>query len=168
MKSATLVKGVISFGVLVWLAIPQVWAVETPLKNWEFSRSIEVKNDAKQATAVELDGKIYDSSRPDLDDLRIMSPQDGEEPYTIRTQREVNKTRKLVSKVLSNETKAQETVLSIDLGEKVENYNEIKLIPKHNNFYRKINMEGSQDNQNWEVIRKGIGKRLQIGKSIRS
>ncbi|OGW83255.1 MAG: hypothetical protein A3C47_02170 [Omnitrophica bacterium RIFCSPHIGHO2_02_FULL_51_18] len=157
MRLEARVKCIFSLGFVAWLAISQVCGAETPLKQWEFSRSIEINNNASQVVAAEFDGKVYNSSRPDLYDLRIMSSQGAEAPYTIRRQAEVIKAKKLISKVLSNEVKAEETSLLIDLGEKIGTYNEIKLIPKHNNFYRKIDVEGSQDNRNWEVIRKGIG-----------
>lgn len=156
MKTKAVAKYFLSLVALGYWVLPQASAAENPLKNWEFTRSIEIKSDAKQTMALELDGKIYNTALPDLNDLRITNAQGGEEPYTIRTQKGVDKARKLTSKVLSNETKAQETVLVVDLGEKSERFNEIKVLPKQKNFCRKINVEGSADNVKWETIRKGM------------
>lgn len=150
-------QGVVFAVVFAGLAASQDCQAEMPFKHWQFSRPIEAEKDAKEVLAAELDGKVYDASREDLGDLRITSSQGATVPYTIRTQREVTQAKKLTSKVLSNEVGQLETVLLIDLGEEVRSYNEIKIVPKHNNFCRKVTVEGSQDNSQWHTIRKGIG-----------
>ncbi len=121
---------------------------------WGYMRAIDLKNAGGKPAAVELDEKVYDGALPILDDIRILSGS-AEVPYLLMSQPEVLDRQKISLSVLSSDVKADETTFVLDLGAP-GTYNEIRLVPKRSNFFRKITLEGSDNRSNWTVIRKGM------------
>ncbi len=121
---------------------------------WEYTRLIEIQDPPQKPIAVELDGKVFDSAREDLADLRV-SGDHVEIPYMLASQPQIQNRVRAASKVISRETLPTETVIVLDLEEQGP-YNEMNLVPKKNNFFRKITVEGSSDNSSWNIIRKGM------------
>lgn len=124
-------------------------------KYWEFSKDIRIFDYSKKAAAIPLDGQVYNSARQDLGDLRVSGPKNEEFPYAIKVQDKYIKEKKLASSIVSKEITKSESVIVVELKEPLKPFNAMTVIPKTNNFSRKITVEGSNDNKNWEIIRKG-------------
>ncbi len=125
-------------------------------KYWEFSKQILIADYSKKAVAIPLDMQVYDSARNDLGDLRVRDSKGVECPYAVIAHNAMNIEQKLPLSVVSKQITGAESVVTVELKEPLKPFNALKVIPAGNNFARKITVEGSNDNKNWEVIRKGI------------
>ncbi len=125
-------------------------------KYWEFSKQIRIADYSKKAVAIPLDQQVYDSAKDDLRDLRVADSKGGECPYAVIVHNEMNIEQKLPLSVISKQITGTESVVTVELKEPLKPFNSLKVIPASNNFARKVTVEGSNDNKNWEVIRKGI------------
>jgi len=125
-------------------------------KNWEFEKQIRIGDYSKKAVAVPLDKEIYDSAKEDLSDLRVLDAKGEECSYAIFVRNEMMTGQKLGLDIISNKIDATESVMTVELKGPPKPFNYLKVIPASNNFLRKITIQGSNDNRNWEVIRKEI------------
>lgn len=141
--------------VLSHCSIQSVQAKEL-LKNWEFRSEVIAPEPIKTVAAVPLAQEVYDASNVGQTDLRLVDEQDEVYPYLIKNQFELLKRQGKSAKVLLAQTTPNETVMVADVGEHPNTYKEIELTPKDENFVRRIILEGSDDQVNWNIIRKDI------------
>lgn len=125
-------------------------------KNWEYSKAIRISDYSKKAVAAALDTQVYNSTKEDLSDLRVTDLKNEECPYAVTVQNEFKKEEKIVSSVLSKQITKTDSVIVAELKEPLKSFNGLKVIPESNNFARKVTVEGSNDNKNWQEIRKGM------------
>ncbi len=125
-------------------------------KYWEFSKPIRIIDESRKAIAIPLDQEVYNSAKSDLSDLRVIGPQGEEYPYAVLIREEVKKEQKLRSKVISKNVTQTESVIAAELMEPLKPFNRVKVEPESNNFFRKITIEGSNDNRTWSTLRKDI------------
>lgn len=126
------------------------------VKNWEFTKDISILDYSKKAVAIPLDHQVYDSAKEDLSDLRIMDSKNGEWPYAVMVQSGDRREQKFFSTILSNQILPTESIMVVELKVPLKSFNSLAIIPETNNFARKVTVEGSNDNANWEIIRKGM------------
>lgn len=129
---------------------------EIAVKNWEFTKVINISDYSKKAAAISLDPQVYNSAKEDLSDLRVSGAKNEECPYAVMVQSEVKKEQKLTSTVVSKQVTQTESRITVELKEPLKPFNGLKVKPESNNFARKITVEGSDDNKNWKIIRKGM------------
>lgn len=147
---------VVSIFIAISIFTARLALCDVATKNWEFSKTIRIIDYSKKAVAIPLDAQVYNSAKEDLGDLRVLGPKDEECPYAITVQNEVKKEQKLESNVISKQITPTDSVIVVELKEPLKPFNGLKVIPESNNFARKITVEGSNDNKNWEIIRKGM------------
>ncbi len=148
-----------SLGVLMLLcvtAVPGACADELNVRHWQFGRPIRIVDLSKRLQALPLDPQVYEGSNADLSDLRLVDENGRETAYAVFTQDKAARRQALPVKVMKSEVDPEKTVLVADLGEKAGAYQEVTLRPKEPNFFRRIDLEGSDDLVRWSVIRKGI------------
>ncbi|MFA6078515.1 MAG: DUF3999 family protein [Candidatus Omnitrophota bacterium] len=148
------ISAALTFAVLFISASPLLCDITA--KYWEFEKQILITDYSKKAAAVLLDKEVYDSAREDLGDLRVLDPKGQEHPYDVIIHGDMPTGQKLALNVISNDIGQTESVITVELKEPLKPFNYLKVVPASNNFARKITVEGSNDNRNWEVIRKGI------------
>ena len=124
-------------------------------KYWEFSKRILTPDQYKKAVAIPLDAQVYDKAKADLNDLRVVDTKDAECPYATFTQSETKKDEQLKLNIISKQITHTESLITVELKGPSRPFNRIMVVPESNNFARKITIEGSDDNNAWQIIRKG-------------
>lgn len=123
-------------------------------KYWEFSKPVLVTDSSKKAAAIPLDDQVYNASKPDLTDLRVLDAGGSECPYALFTQREIKKDERQPSAVIAKDTTPTDSIITVEMKGTPGAYDRVLIVPEGNNFIRKITIEGSDDRKAWNIIRK--------------
>ena len=129
---------------------------EFKINEWEYYRPIET-GDMQEARnyRILLDGAVYDAARVSLADLRLITQERFESPYTIVMVRGTSEIRDMTSIILENSRTADNSnIVVLDLGEKVRPNNKIILEITERNFGKKVTVEASNDRAKWIVLTK--------------
>jgi hypothetical protein len=103
--------------------------------------------------AVKIDRAVYDWTRPDLADLRLV--RDGEEiPYVLETIHEKVLEQEVSPEVLDRIVAAGDLRLTLRLPEPVR-HNRLRIATSAKNFRTSVLIETSDDGRRWAVARKG-------------
>jgi hypothetical protein len=133
-------------------------AVEAEFNRGEWTRRREIRipdqNALSSYVLVELDGKVYAGSQPDLDDLRVTDDQGAEIPSKLvaPTEHRGLETRSVEMLDLARETDGV-TRFTLDLGESPERHNRLEINTDSHNFSRQVRIEISDDNRRWAETR---------------
>ncbi len=156
---------------LVWLMTPGfcVAQSEAPVPT-EPSPSTSVQGEAlsawqyMQAVPLEKAGEtglldfvltpsVFDGSRVDLADLRLYDASGREVPYALRVRTPRQATQPVPATQFNDvEGPDRTNLLSLDLGQKVIEHNEVQIKTQGSEFRRRVLLEGSQDDEQWSVL----------------
>ena len=147
------------------------------LKHWSHWRDIVLNEQPGQKATdfvvVELDGQVFDHADVDLGDLRVIDEQGNEvasKPVVVDTafytdQRNA-KPQRLTAGFSDQgvDAKRRASVLLIDLGYRRVPSVRIEFDPVSSNFRRQVEIEGSNDQQEWQRIGSTEIYDIRIGK----
>jgi hypothetical protein len=129
------------------------------LADWQYFVEIEPPDEGDSPwTDVVLAPGVFDASRHDLADLRLRDASGGEISYALRERREEDRKDTFEAKEFNRvQGPDKSTELSLDLGEKVGEHNEVEVELPGINFRRRGELEGSDDGEKWgELVKKNL------------
>lgn len=96
---------------------------------------------------------VFDESRTDLGDLRFFDGRDREVPFAVRVRRTQNEQQVLKAKQFNRQENSDRSIqVSLDLGENPSEHQQIDVVAKGDNFRRRVQLQGSNDEQKWGVL----------------
>ena len=111
--------------------------------------------DKRRGVEFALPPKVIDLSLPHLDDLRLVLGADEELGYKIRVSKGKSQKKKLDTKLFNRSyLPGRQSSITADFGGKFLK-NRIKVVTNGTNFFRKVRIEGSDDQNDWKIIREG-------------
>ncbi len=124
------------------------------LSAWKFFAEVPVAAVGKTPlTDVVLPPSVFDAARVDLADLRLYDDQLRDVPYALRVRSEVDTTEAVpateFNRVPDSSGSGQ---LSLDLGEKQIEHNEVEINTPGDNFRRRVLLEGSDEGNSWNKL----------------
>ena len=98
---------------------------------------------------------VFDKARADLGDLRLYDGKGREVPFVVR----VLQTREVPNLLPAREFGRRQNAdgsaeMSLDLGEKPREHQEIDVYTRGSDFCRRVQVRGSDDGQQWTALRK--------------
>ncbi len=128
-------------------------AAEPSLFHWQKSVEAGIDRAVKIPTAVILDAEVYESSRADLADLRLVDQDGVEQPAVIETAHILRpgtiRTAQLASQRESREEPGNLLVYRFELIGQDPAADGISLITPLHDFYRTVTVNGSPDGKIW-------------------
>jgi hypothetical protein len=167
----------------LWLAAFCLFAfpalADFELKRWKQWREIIFSdNTSSEFVRVELDGKVFDAAQPDLNDLRVVDEQNAEAaskvimvaPELVEKAKPVSIPVTISDQVKSRTLKRgprveQATEFTIDLGYRHTPSVRIEFDPASTNFRRRVNLQGSNDQQDWREVEDTEIFNIRIGRA---
>jgi hypothetical protein len=127
-------------------------------KYWEIYSEIQMPSEEQlpQFGGISIKPWLFqDSSAATLfSDIRILSDNKLEMPYHIVTRNPETKIEEIIVKMLNISLTKRSEVSFVGLIEKIPVvYNMIEILTDDKNFYRQVQILGSNDGQNWNLIR---------------
>lgn len=120
-----------------------------------------------------LPPSVFDAARVDLADLRLYDAQMRDVPYALRVRSEVDTTEAVVAKEFNRvPDPAGGMQLSLDLGEKQIDHNEVEINTPGDNYRRRVVLEGSDDRNHWnelakrDIVRFPSGEKAFVDKTL--
>jgi hypothetical protein len=140
---------------LVGFAGP-LWGKVPDLSKWSYMAQLkDLTIGTKGAVEFALPPKVIDLSLPHLDDLRLVLGADKELGYKIRVSKGKSQKKKLDTKLFNRSyLPGRQSSITADFGGKFLK-NRIKVVTNGTNFFRKVRIEGSNDQNDWKIIREG-------------
>ncbi|MCU0876149.1 MAG: DUF3999 domain-containing protein [Pirellulaceae bacterium] len=169
-------QGLGSLGCLAWLLVvgtpvPGITAAEPKsvsakpprdartaetLSAWKFFAEVPVAAVGKTPlTDFVLPPSVFDAARVDLADLRLYDAQLRDVPYALRVRSEVDTTEAVPANEFNRVPASASSgisQLSLDLGEKQIEHNEVEIHTPGDNFRRRVLLEGSDDGSAWNKL----------------
>jgi hypothetical protein len=121
---------------------------------WEWFQALRLA-DAGQAQYLDfaLPPSVFDKARADLGDLRLYDANGQENPYALRVRRSENRQEALAAREFNRAQRPDRSVeVSLDLGERTGEHNEIDLQSGGNDFRRRVQLEGSDTGKSWSNL----------------
>ena len=123
------------------------------ISNWEYKKRILIE-DIEGIAKVKIDAEIYNYSKQDLSDLRIVTNKGEEIPYKIETLRRKEEIVCFEPKLYNLSNVPDEyTEFYLDMGEENQIINKLHIVTQSRNFRRKVEIWGSDNGINWLKIR---------------
>lgn len=118
--------------------------------DWQFFAEVSAPADF---FLIPLTGPVYDEVRDDLGDLRILDEKGEETPYYIQRPLKQAGTTLQTGRIFNKGSREGEyTTFTVAMGTLHEPVNRLELIVEGENFFRRIRVEGSMDQQEWVLI----------------
>ena len=96
---------------------------------------------------------VFDQARADLGDLRLYDAQGREVPYALRVRRTRDEQQQLNAREFNRQTNPDRSVeVRLDVGENPVEHREIAIQTSGADFRRRVQLEGSDDGQNWGML----------------
>ena len=102
-----------------------------------------------------LPPSVFDAARVDLADLRLYDARLRDLPYALRVRSEVDTTEAVPAKEFNRvpaSASSGSSQLSLDLGEKQIEHNEVEINTPGDDFRRRVLLEGSDDGNTWNKL----------------
>jgi len=154
-------------------APPDVRAAEA-VSAWSFLAEVPVAGAGKSPLVdFVLPPSVFDAARVDLADLRLYDAQLRDVPYDLRIRSEVDTTEVVAGKEFNRvPDPAGGVQLSLDLGGKRIDHNEVEINTPGDNFRRRVVLEGSDDGNQWnelakrDIVRFPSGEKAFVNKTL--
>jgi len=128
------------------------------LNQWPYYKNIYIdkSNLYNNIIEIKIDSEIYEKAHTDLKDLRIVTDNEHELPYSIQVKSgSINETY-LKNEILENSfSQNQFNRVLLDLGKSAPIHNQVNVIILSENFKRKVSIESSNDKNQWKKIGSG-------------
>jgi len=117
--------------------------------DWEFKKQIAISN-VEGVASVKIDAQVYNHSKYDLSDIRVVSDKGEEIPYKLKMVESGRETVRFEPKLYNLSNVPNEyTEFYLDMGEKTQIINKIHIVTPNKNFRRKVEIWGSDDGKKW-------------------
>jgi len=124
--------------------------------HWKYHRTVGAgKGPADLPRSVAFDGEVVSHAKLDGSDVRIVDAEGQERPLVIRTRPGQTLDRKLPHRVVYTNLTGDKTEIVIELTAK-NSFNRVRMVPKQFNFFRRVDLEASDDGSSWVPVRKGM------------
>ena len=128
-------------------------AAQTSMSSWRFFMEVNAGAPGFYSLTVPLD--VFDKSRDDLADLRLLDASGKEVPYAIWLRRELDEQREVTGRLFNQATKGTASEVSVDLGADGVEHNEVEIETAGTNFRRRVEVEGSDNGTDWKGLKSG-------------
>jgi hypothetical protein len=98
---------------------------------------------------------VFDKSREDLADLRLLDASGQEIPYALWIRKEVDEQSEVSGHLFNQATKGLASEVSVDLGSEAVVHNEVEIETAGTNFRRRVEVEGSDNGKDWRGLKSG-------------
>jgi predicted transposase YbfD/YdcC len=139
--------------ILLFIFITITIKADFSLRDWEFKKRITI-SDFEGVASVKVDAEVYNHSKQDLSDIRVVSGKGEEIPYKTEPLESKKETVCFEPKLynLSN-VPDKYTEFYLDVGEDNQIINKLHIVTPNKNFRRKVEIWGSDNGINWLKIR---------------
>jgi hypothetical protein len=125
----------------------------TQLDQFRYARSIQGASDREGIWRVPLDAPIYNATRPDFADLRVISSDGIEVPFVLKLEAGTQEAAAISPSIFNAEYQpGRSTSVVLDFGGKVMK-NSLRIVTSGEDFKRKVEVEASEDRTHWSVLR---------------
>ena len=128
-------------------------AAQTSMSSWQFYMEVNAGAPGFYSLTLPLD--VFDKSRSDLADLRLLDASGKEVPYAIWIRRELNEQREVTGRLFNQATKGTASEVSVDLGADGVEHNEVEIETGGTNFRRRVEVEGGDNGTDWKGLKSG-------------
>ena len=125
------------------------------MTDWEYSKPIELGANIKEGyVKLQVDKEAFTHAYHDLSDLRIIDNQQKEIPYKLVINYQTLKETSIKSEMFNKSfVPNDKTVFTLDLGKELHKNNRLVINTTEHDFKRKAEISGSDDQQNWFLLR---------------
>src|SRR5579863_7378369 len=123
-----------------------------PLRSWQYFKEIGPPRPPAGLADFVLDRETLDQSRSGQEDLRLYDNADHEIPYALRVRRDVATTNAFPAREFNRGVDGGVAEISLDLGDRFEQHNQVEIDTAGNNFRRLVDVEGSEDGAQWSML----------------
>jgi len=121
-------------------------------QKWHYYKNIFISGEG--IGKIQLDAEVYNHSKPDLSDIRIVNTKENEIPYKLNVYRDYERTEKFFPRFYNlSHFPEKYTVFYLDFGEEVPFVNSINVRTPDKNFKRRVEIWGSDNAKKWLKIR---------------
>ncbi len=121
--------------------------------NWEFKKQIAI-SDVEGVASTKVDAEVYNNSKQELSDIRIINYKGEEIPYKLKVVESKKETVCFEPKLYNVSHKPDAyTEFYLDMTEKDQIINKLHIATPDKNFRRKVEIWGSDNGINWLKIR---------------
>jgi hypothetical protein len=99
--------------------------------------------------------EVFDHSRDDLADLRLLDASGNEIPYALWIRKDADEQREVAGRLFNQVTKGNASEVSVDLGAESVEHNEVEIETAGSNFRRRVEIEGSDNANDWKALKSG-------------
>jgi len=127
---------------------------DAALSAWKYFAEVPVTGTGQSALVdLVLPTSVFDAARVDLADLRLVDERMRDVPYALRVRNEVDTTEAVAGTEFNRvPDSAGTSQLSLDLGDKPIEHNEVEIKTPGDNFRRRVLLEGSEDGNAWNKL----------------
>jgi len=94
-------------------------------------------------------------ARADQSDLRLYDSAGREVPYMLRVRRDVATSNAFPAREFNRGADGAATQVSLDMGERPQQHNQVDIETAGNNFRRLVDVQGSPDGAQWTTLAAG-------------
>lgn len=127
------------------------------LFNWRYFRDIRLTDQISQDSlaAFNLDNQVFENSKSDLSDLRIVDAAGVEVAYKLAIESEKQLYQTYAARMINVGSLPQQyTEVVLDLANNGSLHNSVTLITPSTNFRKRVEVEASSDGNQWFLIKK--------------
>jgi hypothetical protein len=123
-----------------------------PLSAWQYLKEIRAPRPPTGLMDFVLDRETLDQSRSGQEDLRLYDSAGREIAYVLRVRRDVATTNAFPAREFDRGVDGGVTQISLDLGDRSEQHNQVEIETAGNNFRRLVDVGGSADGAQWSTL----------------
>lgn len=137
---------------IILFALPFVCFASFNIEKWQYYKDISVSGVGFMR--ISLDDEMFANSKAELSDLRIIDNNGDEIPYKLTVSEEKYKSEKFYPKMLNNSyAPGTGTSVILEFQEGQKEVNQLKIITSAENFQRNVKIFGSDDIENWNILK---------------
>jgi len=122
------------------------------VSNWKYYKDLDISGTGVKK--IFIDDEIFSGSKKDLSDLRVIGNNNIEIPYKIISGRQNYSQNSYQASLLNNSYVFEKySMVIVDLKEKGRIVNNLKINTDSENFQRNARVYGSDDMENWNLIK---------------
>ena len=124
------------------------------LEGWQWFQQLQAPSQAaSRYYDYLLPPEVLDKARLDLGDLRLRDADGKEVPFAMRVRRAEDVRRPIEAKQINKGKEDRAAVVTLDLGERKVEHNEIEIESGGSDFRRRVRLEGSnQPDKDWVTL----------------
>ncbi|KKU51578.1 MAG: hypothetical protein A3F26_02015 [Candidatus Ryanbacteria bacterium RIFCSPHIGHO2_12_FULL_47_12b] len=121
---------------------------------WQFKKRIEGVS-SPGFVLLDLDEEVFNGAKENFSDIRIVSDNGGEVPFTFAPQGDRSQISNLPARMFDlSFREGESTEFTVDLGSAGQFHNNVTIGTPSENFRRVVEIEGSNDASSWRTLTK--------------